>query len=224
MLWSSAVKVNQPNVSVFSLICVWEKISQRKLSDLLQATEGMRSSRFCLHLAGDTPSSCRLFDIIVSHCVPVIISDRIELPFEDDLDYHEFSVFLSAEKAVQPGFLLRTLRSITEERWLHMWETLKAIAHHFEYQHPAKQDDAVNMIFKQVQRKVAKMKLSIHRSQRLRVADGLTRWNSSFLLILSFKWKLLMWREMSHLTLPFVVQCYCFGIMVWKKESEFRCL
>lgn len=44
-----------------------------------QATQGMRSSKFCLNIAGDTPSSNRLFDYIVSHCVPVIISDEIEL-------------------------------------------------------------------------------------------------------------------------------------------------
>lgn len=139
------------------------------------ATEGMRNSRFCLNLAGDTPSSCRLFDIIVSHCVPVTISDRIELPFEDDLDYNEFALFFSAEEATQPGFLVGALRSITKERWLQMWAKLKAVAHHFEYQHPAKQDDAVNMVFKQVQRKVSAAKLSIHRSQRLRVADWLRR-------------------------------------------------
>ncbi|KAJ0975896.1 hypothetical protein J5N97_017861 [Dioscorea zingiberensis] len=47
------------------------------------ATQGMHSSKFCLHPAGDTPSACRLFDAIVSLCIPVIVSDYIELPFED---------------------------------------------------------------------------------------------------------------------------------------------
>ncbi|XWS24860.1 hypothetical protein CRYUN_Cryun27aG0021200 [Craigia yunnanensis] len=44
--------------------------------------KGMRSSEFCLHPAGDTPTSCRLFDAIQSFCIPVIVSDNIELPFE----------------------------------------------------------------------------------------------------------------------------------------------
>ena len=70
----------------------------------------MRSSRFCLHPAGDTPSSCRLFDAIVSHCVPVIVSDRLELPFEDELNYEEFSLFLSVEEALRPGHLVKTFR------------------------------------------------------------------------------------------------------------------
>nr|XP_010926707.1 probable arabinosyltransferase ARAD1 isoform X2 [Elaeis guineensis] len=46
--------------------------------------EGMRSSKFCLHPAGDTPSSCRLFDAIVSHCVPVIQFDLITWSINSD--------------------------------------------------------------------------------------------------------------------------------------------
>lgn len=53
------------------------------------AQDGMRKSLFCLSPAGDTPSSARLFDAIVSGCIPVIISDELELPFEGILDYRE---------------------------------------------------------------------------------------------------------------------------------------
>ncbi|XWS51133.1 hypothetical protein CRYUN_Cryun12cG0150600 [Craigia yunnanensis] len=60
------------------------------------AGQGMASSKFCLNIAGDTPSSNRLFDAIVSHCVPVIISDEIELPFEDVTNYSEFCIFVRA--------------------------------------------------------------------------------------------------------------------------------
>lgn len=137
----------------------------------LQATKGMRSSRFCLHPAGDTPSSCRLFDAIVSHCVPVIISDKIELPYEDEINYSDFSLFFSSEEAVRPDYMLETLRSFKRERWIEMWKKLKAVSHHFEYQHPPKKDDAVNMIWKQVQRKLPASKLATHRSQRLKIAD-----------------------------------------------------
>lgn len=44
-------------------------------------------SLFCLCPAGDTPSSARLFDAIVSGCIPVIVSDELEFPFEGILDY-----------------------------------------------------------------------------------------------------------------------------------------
>lgn len=46
-------------------------------------------SLFCLSPAGDTPSSARLFDAIVSGCIPVIVSDELELPFEGILDYRK---------------------------------------------------------------------------------------------------------------------------------------
>ena len=51
-------------------------------------------SLFCLSPAGDTPSSARLFDAIVSGCIPVIISDELELPFEGILDYRKVRVHL----------------------------------------------------------------------------------------------------------------------------------
>ena len=89
------------------------------------AKQCMHSSRFCLHLAGNTPSSCHLFDAIVSHCVPVIVSDQIELPFKGEIDYQEFLVFFSVKEALQPGYLVQTLEVFPKENWLKMWNKLK---------------------------------------------------------------------------------------------------
>eukprot|EP00249_Psilotum_nudum_P019369 c27219_g1_i1 orf=66-1415(+) len=135
------------------------------------ATEGMRKSLFCLHPAGDTPSSCRLFDAIVSHCVPVIVSDYIELPFEEEIDYKEFCLFFSKKEALRPGYLMDYLEQFPKERWLKMWNRLKQVAHHFEYQHPGKKDDAVDMLWKQIRQKVPAVRLAVHRSKRLKVPD-----------------------------------------------------
>lgn len=122
-------------------------------SGVRQASRGMGSSKFCLNIAGDTPSSNRLFDAIVSHCVPVIISDNIELPYEDVLAYSEFSVFVWASHAVKPGFLMNVLRGIQRDEWTKMWERLKEVAHHFEYQYPSQPGDAVHMIWQALARK-----------------------------------------------------------------------
>ncbi|XP_076925876.1 putative arabinosyltransferase ARAD1 [Bidens hawaiensis] len=119
-----------------------------------KASAGMSGSKFCLNIAGDTPSSNRLFDAIVSHCVPVIISDEIELPYEDILDYSKFSIFVPASDACKKGYLMKLLRGITKEKWTEMWENLKKVAPHFEYQFPSKPGDAVDMIWKMVSRKV----------------------------------------------------------------------
>jgi hypothetical protein len=63
-----------------------------------------------LCFSGDTPSACRLFDAIVNLCVPVVVSDNIELPFEDRLDYSAFALFISEAKAVETGYLAGRLR------------------------------------------------------------------------------------------------------------------
>ncbi|KAL1347356.1 hypothetical protein HN51_020817 [Arachis hypogaea] len=133
-----------------------------------QASHGMSQSKFCLNIAGDTPSSNRLFDAIVSHCVPVIISDEIELPFEDVLNYSYFSIFVRASDAIKKGFLLNLLHSIKREEWTKMWKILKDITHHFEYQYPSKPGDAVNMIWQDVARKISSVKFDLHRKSRYR--------------------------------------------------------
>ncbi|XP_008792498.2 probable arabinosyltransferase ARAD1 [Phoenix dactylifera] len=131
-----------------------------------KASQGMRLSKFCLNIAGDTPSSNRLFDAIASHCVPVIISDEIELPFEDVLDYSEFCVFVSASDAVKKGFLMKLIRGISREEWTRMWNKLKEVEHYFEFQYPSQKDDAVQMIWHAVARKVPAIRLKVHKSRR----------------------------------------------------------
>ncbi|KAK7396109.1 hypothetical protein VNO78_16882 [Psophocarpus tetragonolobus] len=131
-----------------------------------KSTEGMRSSKFCLNIAGDTPSSNRLFDAIASHCVPVIISDEIELPYEDVLDYSQFCIFVRTRDALRKRYLINFIRSIGKEEWTIMWNTLKEVESFFEFQFPSKEGDAVQMIWQAVARKVPFMKLKINRSRR----------------------------------------------------------
>ncbi|KAG9450050.1 hypothetical protein H6P81_010015 [Aristolochia fimbriata] len=98
------------------------------------ALKGMRRSLFCLSPAGDTPSSARLFDAIVSGCIPVIVSDEIELPFEGLLDYRKIAVFVSSSDAIQTGWLMNFLKSIRPEKIREMQSNL---AKHFLYSSPA---------------------------------------------------------------------------------------
>ena len=158
---------------LFSSVCanILNNLFSISFLSLSQSTYGMRKSKFCLHPAGDTPSSCRLFDAIVSHCVPVIVSDQIELPYEDEIDYTQFSVFFSVKEALVPGYIVTQLRQISKERWLKMWGQLKNISHHYEFQYPPRKEDAVNMLWRQVKRKLPAAKLAVHRSRRLKVPD-----------------------------------------------------
>ncbi|KAL5205924.1 hypothetical protein ABZP36_034133 [Zizania latifolia] len=131
-----------------------------------KASQGMHSSKFCLNIAGDTPSSNRLFDAIVSHCVPVIISDDIELPYEDALDYSKFSIFVHSSDAVKEGHLMRLIRGVSKLQWTRMWKRLKEVDKHFDYQYPSQKDDAVQMVWQALARKVPAIRLKAHRSRR----------------------------------------------------------
>ncbi|WOK96757.1 putative arabinosyltransferase ARAD1 [Canna indica] len=135
------------------------------------ASRGMHSSKFCLNIAGDTPSSNRLFDAIASHCVPVIISDEIELPYEDILDYSTFCIFVRTSDALKKGFLIKLIRGVSRENWTRRWKRLKEIEGFFEYQYPSKKDDAVQMIWQAVARKVPAIRLKVHRSSRFAQFD-----------------------------------------------------
>ncbi|KAJ1264607.1 hypothetical protein BS78_08G012300 [Paspalum vaginatum] len=131
-----------------------------------KASQGMQSSKFCLNIAGDTPSSNRLFDAIVSHCVPVIISDDIELPYEDVLDYSKFSIFVRSSDAVKKGYLMRLISGVSKEKWTGMWKRLKEVDKHFEYQYPSQKEDAVQMVWQALSRRVPAIQLKVHRSSR----------------------------------------------------------
>ncbi|KAK1257551.1 hypothetical protein QJS04_geneDACA017785 [Acorus gramineus] len=128
------------------------------------ATQGMHSSKYCLHPAGDTPSACRLFDAIVSLCIPVIVSDYIELPFEDVVDYRKVAIFVDTVNAVKPGYLTSLLRKISDESILQYQQELKAVRRYFEYEDP---NGTVNEIWRQVSSKLPLIKLMINREKRL---------------------------------------------------------
>ncbi|GAB2213755.1 hypothetical protein Droror1_Dr00018069 [Drosera rotundifolia] len=128
------------------------------------ATQGMHMSKFCLHPAGDTPSACRLFDAIVSLCVPVIVSDYIELPFEDVIDYKKIAIFIDSTSALKPGFLIKLLRSISTERIMGFQKELKKVKHYFEYEDL---NGTVREIWRQVSLKLPHIKLMINRDKRL---------------------------------------------------------
>ncbi|KAK4368297.1 hypothetical protein RND71_012089 [Anisodus tanguticus] len=129
-----------------------------------EARKGMHTSKFCLHPAGDTPSACRLFDAIVSLCVPVIISDYIELPFEDVVDYRKIAVFVDTNTAVKPGFLVKKLRKVSTERILEFQRELKKVKHYYEYEDT---NGTVKEIWRQVSLKLPLVKLMINRDKRL---------------------------------------------------------
>ncbi|CAI5993359.1 unnamed protein product [Closterium sp. NIES-65] len=119
------------------------------------ATAGMRASKFCLVPEGDTASSCRLFDAILSHCIPLVVSDSLDLPFEEALDYTAFALFLPQALALRPGYVEAFLQNVSHESAFAMWQRLREVAHHFVYSTPPKPGGAEDMIWQAVARRWA---------------------------------------------------------------------
>ncbi|KAL5559989.1 hypothetical protein UlMin_036200 [Ulmus minor] len=138
-----------------------------------QSIRGMRSSEFCLHPAGDTPTSCRLFDAIQSLCIPVIVSDNIELPFEGMIDYAEFSVFVAVGDALKPKWLVNHLKSFSKSQRDGFRRKMSQVQPMFDYDNghpggigPIIPDGAVNNIWNKVHQKLPMVKEAIVRERR----------------------------------------------------------
>ncbi|KAJ4954016.1 hypothetical protein NE237_030848 [Protea cynaroides] len=131
------------------------------------AQDGMRKSIFCLSPAGDTPSSARLFDAIVSGCIPVVVSDELELPFEGILDYRKMALFVSSSDAVQPGWLITFLKSISSNQIREMRANLAKFSRHFLYSSPAQPFGPEDLTWRMIASKLLNIKLHIRRSQRV---------------------------------------------------------
>ncbi|XP_059304358.1 probable arabinosyltransferase ARAD1 [Lycium ferocissimum] len=131
------------------------------------AQSGMRKSIFCLNPAGDTPSSARLFDAIVSGCIPIIVSDELELPFEGILDYRKIALFVSSSDALQPGWLLTFLKSVSAAQIKEMQVSLAKYSRHFLYSHPAQPLGPEDLVWRMMAGKLVNIKLHTRRSQRV---------------------------------------------------------
>lgn len=138
-----------------------------------QSIKGMRTSEFCLHPSGDTPTSCRLFDAVQSLCIPVIVSDNIELPFEGMVDYSEFSVFVAVSDALQPSLLVNHLRSYSNDQKDRFRRNMALVQPIFEYENgqpggigPVSPNGAINYIWRKVHQKLPMIKETIIREKR----------------------------------------------------------
>merc|ERR1719221_2145774 len=66
--------------------------------------ESMSDSKFCLVIEGDTPSSRRLFDAMLSGCIPVIIGQKTTLPFENVIPYNLISIRINSRRWLQDPY------------------------------------------------------------------------------------------------------------------------
>eukprot|EP01034_Spumella_vulgaris_P021906 gene21906-27983_t len=85
------------------------------------------NAEFCLCVRGDTASSGRLFSVIEAGCIPVLISDWLQLPFESLIDYSQFTLSFPERIVHNVEHLIDYLRFMSEERKTRMRQALKDV-------------------------------------------------------------------------------------------------
>ena len=104
--------------------------------------EGLRKSKYCLHVKGYEVNTARVCDAIHYGCVPVIVSNYYDLPFSNVLDWSKFSVIIS-HKSI--ALLKKILLSISKQKYLSMYQNLCLVRRHFVWHATPRGYDSFHM-------------------------------------------------------------------------------
>ncbi|KAL0431826.1 UNVERIFIED_CONTAM: putative glycosyltransferase [Sesamum radiatum] len=100
-------------------------------------------TKFCICPGGSQVNSARIADSIHYGCVPVILSNYYDLPFNDILNWHKFSVILKEKDVYQ---LKEILKKITQEEFATLHNNLVKVQKHFQWNSPPVKHDAFHMV------------------------------------------------------------------------------
>lgn len=95
--------------------------------------QAVRRTAFCLVPDGHWPATQRLAVVVARGCVPVVISNRVELPFSDLIDWGQVALRLHEG---QIRVLPEVLRAVTAHRLQAMQGHLRHLAEALDYHHP----------------------------------------------------------------------------------------
>lgn len=107
----------------------------------------MIRSVFCLAPRGDTASSRRVYEAIAAGCIPVIIADKLALPFQKRLRYEDFTLRVGEQEALaRPMRLLKRLRAMAPEQIRRMQAKLQQVRPAFLWHTDPSRPSAVDQI------------------------------------------------------------------------------
>ncbi|KAJ4714577.1 Exostosin family protein [Melia azedarach] len=100
-------------------------------------------TKFCVCPGGSQVNSARIADSIHYGCVPVILSNYYDLPFNDILDWRKFAVILNERDVYQ---LKQILKNISDAEFVSLHNNLVKVQKHFQWNSPPIRYDAFHMV------------------------------------------------------------------------------
>ncbi|PIA56249.1 hypothetical protein AQUCO_00700529v1 [Aquilegia coerulea] len=100
-------------------------------------------TKFCICPGGSQVNSARIGDSIHYGCVPVILSDYYDLPFNDILNWRKFSVILKESDVYRLKYILK---EIPDEEFVALHTNLVKVQKHFHWNTPPIKYDAFHMV------------------------------------------------------------------------------
>ncbi|RAL43923.1 hypothetical protein DM860_014059 [Cuscuta australis] len=100
-------------------------------------------TKFCICPGGSQVNSARIADSIHYACIPVILSNYYDLPFNDIINWHKFAVVLREKDVYE---LKQILKNITQEEFVTLHYNLLKIQKHFQWNSPPVKYDAFHMV------------------------------------------------------------------------------
>jgi hypothetical protein len=97
------------------------------------------TSKYCLHVKGFEVNTARLADAMHYGCVPIIIADYHDLPFNDVLDWRRFSLVVTHEDIPR---LKDIIKAVSDEQYVQMQANVMQVRQHFQWHKKPKHFDA----------------------------------------------------------------------------------
>lgn len=106
-------------------------------------SEALLQSKFCLHVKGFEVNTARIGDALYYGCVPVIIANYYDLPFNDILNWKSFSLVVPT---LDIPLLKDILHRISLKQYSELQKNVLEVRKHFQWHVPPVDYDTFNMV------------------------------------------------------------------------------